>query len=225
MSERARPQNFLADIIDADLAAGRNGGQVVTRFPPEPNGFLHIGHAKSILLNFGLARAFGGRTHLRFDDTNPVTEETEYVEAIKDDVRWLGGDWGEHLHYASDFFDRMYACAERLVVEGHAYVDSQGQDEIREQRGSFERPGVNSPFRDRPAAESLDLLRRMRAGEFPDGARVLRARIDMAHPNVLMRDPLLYRIRHAAPPPHRRRAGASTRCTTSPTRSRTPSRG
>jgi glutaminyl-tRNA synthetase len=195
--ERPAPRNFLADIVEADLAAGRNGGRVVTRFPPEPNGFLHIGHAKSILLNFGLARAFGGRTHLRFDDTNPVTEETEYVEAIMDDVRWLGGDWGEHLYYASDFFGRMYECAERLVREGHAYVDSQPQEAIREQRGSFERPGTNGPFRDRPAGESLDLLRRMRAGEFPDGACVLRARIDMAHPNVLMRDPLLYRIRHA----------------------------
>ncbi len=197
MSESERPRNFLADILAADVAAGRNGGQVVTRFPPEPNGFLHIGHAKSILLNFGLARAFGGRTHLRFDDTNPMTEETEYVEAIQGDVRWLGCDWGEHLHYASDLFGRMYACAERLVEEGKAYVDDQTQEELREGRGDFDRPGVNSPFRDRSAAESLDLLLRMKAGEFPDGARVLRARIDMAHPNVLMRDPLLYRIRHA----------------------------
>ncbi|WP_242343926.1 glutamine--tRNA ligase/YqeY domain fusion protein [Anaeromyxobacter terrae] len=198
MSDAPRPSNFLADIVEADLRAGRNGGRVVTRFPPEPNGFLHIGHAKSILLNFGLARAYGGRTHLRFDDTNPVTEETEYVEAIQADVRWLGCEWGEHLYYASDFFERMYACAERLVRDGKAYVDSQTQDQIREQRGSFERPGVNSPFRDRPPAESLDLLRRMRAGELPDGAAVLRGRIDMAHPNVLMRDPLLYRIRHAS---------------------------
>jgi glutaminyl-tRNA synthetase len=196
------PRNFLADIVAADLAAGRNGGRVVTRFPPEPNGFLHIGHAKSILLNFGLARAFGGKTHLRFDDTNPVTEETEYVEAIEADVRWLGGEWAR-LTYASDFFPRMYECAERLVREGHAYVDTQTQEQIREQRGSFERPGTNSPFRDRPSQESLDLLRRMRAGEFPDGAMVLRARIDMAHPNVLMRDPLLYRIRHA----HHHRTG------------------
>ena len=203
MSDAPRPQNFLADIVEADLAAGRNGGRVVTRFPPEPNGFLHIGHAKSILLNFGLARAYGGRTHLRFDDTNPVTEETEYVEAIQGDVRWLGGDWGKHLYYASDFFERMYQCAERLIREGKAYVDTQTQDQIREQRGSFERPGVNSPHRDRPAAESLDLFRRMRAGEFPDGASVLRARIDMGHKNVLMRDPLLYRIRHA----HHHRTG------------------
>ncbi len=197
------PRNFLADIVAADLAAGRNGGKVVTRFPPEPNGFLHIGHAKSILLNFGLARAFGGRTHLRFDDTNPITEEAEYVEAIQADVRWLGCEWGDRLFYASDFFPRMYECAERLVREGHAYVDTQGQEAIREQRGAFGRPGTNSPFRDRPAAESLGLLRRMKAGEFPDGAMVLRARIDMAHPNVLMRDPLLYRIRHA----HHHRTG------------------
>jgi glutaminyl-tRNA synthetase len=197
------PRNFLAEIVEADLRAGRNGGRVVTRFPPEPNGFLHIGHAKSILLNFGLARAYGGRTHLRFDDTNPVTEETEYVDAIQADVRWLGCDWGTHLTYASDFFPRMYECAERLVREGKAYVDTQPQEAIREQRGSFGRPGTNSPFRDRPAAESLDLLRRMKAGEFADGAMVLRARIDMAHPNVLMRDPLLYRIRHA----HHHRTG------------------
>jgi glutaminyl-tRNA synthetase len=194
----SKPQNFLADIVEADLAAGRVKGPIVTRFPPEPNGFLHIGHSKSILLNFGLAKAYGGRTHLRFDDTNPVTEETEYVEAIEDDVRWLGGDWGEHLYYASDYFDRMYECAERLVRDGKAYVDSQGQDPIREQRGSFEKPGVNSPYRDRSPAENLDLLRRMRRGEFPDGACVLRGKIDMAHKNVLMRDPLLYRIRHAA---------------------------
>jgi glutaminyl-tRNA synthetase len=196
------PRNFLADIVSADLAAGRNGGRVVTRFPPEPNGFLHIGHAKSILLNFGLAKAFGGKTNLRFDDTNPVTEETEYVDAIEADVRWLGGEWAR-LTYASDFFPRMYECAERLVREGHAYVDTQPQEAIREQRGAFDRPGTSSPFRNRPPAESLDLLRRMKAGEFPDGAMVLRAKIDMAHPNVLMRDPLLYRIRHA----HHHRTG------------------
>jgi glutaminyl-tRNA synthetase len=203
MSDAARPSNFLSEIIEADLAAGRNGGQVVTRFPPEPNGFLHIGHAKSVLLNFGLARQYGGRAHLRFDDTNPTTEDTSYVESIEADVRWLGCDWGDHLHYASDYFERMYACAVRLVREGKAYVDSQPQEAIREQRGSFERPGVNSPFRDRPAAESLALLAKMREGAFPDGACVLRARIDMAHPNVLMRDPLLYRIRHA----HHHRTG------------------
>jgi glutaminyl-tRNA synthetase len=199
--EAARPTNFLVEIIEADVAAGRNGGRVVTRFPPEPNGYLHIGHAKSVLLNFGLARRFGGEAHLRFDDTNPTTEEVSYVESIIEDVRWLGCDWGPRVYYASDFFEEMYACAERLVREGKAYVDSQPVEAIREQRGSFERPGQASPFRDRPADESLDLLRRMRAGEFPDGACVLRARIDMAHKNVLMRDPLLYRIRHA---PHHR---------------------
>jgi len=196
MADAPRSSNFLTDIIDADLAAGRNGGKVVTRFPPEPNGYLHLGHAKSILLNFGLARRYGGRVHMRFDDTNPVTEETEYVEGIQADVRWLAGDW-DGLFYGSDFFPRMYECAERLVRQGHAYVDSQGQEAIREQRGDFGAPGVNGPFRDRPAAESLALLRRMKAGEFPDGACVLRARIDMAHKNVIMRDPLLYRIRHA----------------------------
>jgi glutaminyl-tRNA synthetase len=203
MSEPSRPQNFLADIIEEDLRTGRNGNRVVTRFPPEPNGYLHIGHAKSILLNFGLAKAYGGHTNLRFDDTNPVTEDTEYVDSITGDVRWLGGDFGQHLYYASDYFGRMYECAERLVREGKAYVDSQSQEQIREQRGSFERPGVASPFRDRPAAESLDLFRRMRKGEFEDGACVLRARIDMAHKNVIMRDPLLYRIRHA----HHHRTG------------------
>jgi glutaminyl-tRNA synthetase len=202
MSDAPRTSNFLTEIVEADLAAGRNGGRVVTRFPPEPNGFLHVGHAKSILLNFGLARQYGGATHLRFDDTNPVTEEAEYVAAIQGDVRWLGGEWSR-LTYASDFFEQMYGCAERLVREGHAYVDEQPQEAIREQRGSFERPGVASPFRDRPAEESLALLRRMRSGELPDGACVLRARIDMAHPNVLLRDPLLYRIRHA----HHHRTG------------------
>jgi len=200
MPSPARPNHFLADIIAADLAAGRNGGRVVTRFPPEPNGFLHVGHAKSILLNFGLARAFGGKVHLRFDDTNPTTEEVEYVDSIQADVRWLAGDWAR-LTYASDFFEGMYRCAERLIQEGKAYVDSQPQEAIRQQRGSFDRPGTESPWRHRPAAESLDLFRRMRAGELPDGACVLRARIDMAHPNLLLRDPLLYRIRHA---PHHR---------------------
>jgi glutaminyl-tRNA synthetase len=197
MSDSQRRSNFLTDIIDADLAAGRNGGKVVTRFPPEPNGFLHVGHAKSILLNAGLAARYGGRMHMRFDDTNPTTEDTLYVESIQQDVRWLGADWGPHLYFASDYFGRMYACAERLVNEGKAYVDSQSQEAIREQRGSFEKPGTNSPFRERSVEENLALLRRMRAGEFKDGECVLRAKIDMAHPNVLMRDPLLYRIRHA----------------------------
>jgi glutaminyl-tRNA synthetase len=202
MSDAVRPSNFLTEIIDADLAAGRNGGRVVTRFPPEPNGHLHLGHAKSILLNFGLAARYGGRVHLRFDDTNPTTEEVEYVEGIQADVRWLAGDWSA-LHFASDFFEQMYQAAERLIREGHAYVDSQSQEAIREQRGDFDRPGTNSQFRDRPAGESLDLFRRMRAGGFADGACVLRARIDMAHPNVIMRDPLLYRIRKA----HHHRTG------------------
>jgi glutaminyl-tRNA synthetase len=198
MSATPRRTNFLTEIIEADLAAGRNDHQVVTRFPPEPNGFLHIGHAKSIVLNFGLARQYGGRAHLRFDDTNPTTEEPEYVEAIQEDVRWLGYDWGPYLHYASDYFEKMYECAQRLIRDGKAYVDDQSIEAIRESRGSFERPGSNSPFRNRGVAENLDLFRRMRAGEFADGACVLRAKIDMAHPNLLMRDPLLYRIRHAS---------------------------
>jgi glutaminyl-tRNA synthetase len=195
--EARRQTNFLTEIVEADLAAGKNGGRVVTRFPPEPNGFLHIGHAKSILLNFGIARQYGGRAHLRFDDTNPTTEDVSYVESIEQDVKWLGADWGDHLHFASDYFPKMYDCAVRLVKDGRAFVDSQSVDAIREQRGSFERPGTNSPYRNRPVAENLDLLTRMRAGEFQDGACVLRAKIDMAHPNVLLRDPLLYRIRHA----------------------------
>ncbi len=203
MSDATRRTNFLTEIIEADLAAGRNDGRVVTRFPPEPNGFLHIGHAKSIVLNFGLAQQYGGRAHLRFDDTNPTTEDPEYVEAIEQDVRWLGYDWGSHLHYASDYFERMYECGERLIRDGKAYVDSQSIEAIREKRGTFEQPGTDSRFRGRGVSENLDLFRRMRAGEFADGACVLRAKIDMAHPNVLMRDPLLYRIRHA----HHHRTG------------------
>jgi glutaminyl-tRNA synthetase len=199
---QSAPGNFLTDIIDADLAAGRVV-KVVTRFPPEPNGFLHIGHSKSILLNTGLARRYQGTFHLRFDDTNPTTEETQYVESIQADVKWLGGEWGTHLYFASDYFERMYECAVRLVREGKAFVDSQTVEQIREQRGNFERPGTHSPFRDRPVAENLALFEKMRKGEFPDGACVLRAKIDMAHPNVLLRDPLLYRIRHA----HHHRTG------------------
>jgi glutaminyl-tRNA synthetase len=198
-----RRSNFLTEIVEADLKAGKNGGKVVTRFPPEPNGFLHIGHSKSILLNFGLAEQFGGRTHLRFDDTNPTTEDTLYVDSIQKDVAWLGCSWGNHLYFASDFFEQMYECAVRLIKEGKAYVDSQNVDQIREQRGAFERPGTNSPYRNRSVEENLDLFRRMRAGEFKDGECVLRAKIDMAHPNVLLRDPLLYRIRHA----HHHRTG------------------
>ena len=190
-------RNFLTDIVAADLESGKNGKQVVTRFPPEPNGFLHIGHAKSILLNFGLAAQFGGTAHLRFDDTNPTTEDTQYVESIQADAAWLGASWGKNLFFASDSFERMYACAVRLVQAGLAYVDSQGQGAIREQRGTFERPGVNGPHRDQSVAQNLALFEAMRAGGLADGAAVLRAKIDMTHPNVLMRDPLLYRIRHA----------------------------
>ena len=202
MTEPTR-RHFITDIIDADLAAGRNGGAVVTRFPPEPNGFLHIGHAKSICLNFGLAQRYGGRCHLRFDDTNPLKEETRYVESIQADVRWLGFDWGEHLYFGSDYFDRMIEVAEHLIDRGLAYVDDQTVEAIREGRGGFDRPGTNSPYRDRSVAENRDFFARMQQGEFEDGSRVLRARIDMAHPNMIMRDPLLYRIRHA----HHHRTG------------------
>ena len=189
-------RDFIRQIIDRDLAAGRRGGRVHTRFPPEPNGYLHVGHAKSICLNFGLARQYGGRCNLRFDDTNPLAEEQEYVDAIQDDVRWLGFDW-DALYFASDFFGRLYDDAVKLVREGKAYVDMQSLDEIRSQRGDLYRPGQDSPFRDRPVDESLALLERMKNGELAEGAAVLRAKIDMAHPNVNMRDPLMYRIRKA----------------------------
>jgi glutaminyl-tRNA synthetase len=192
-------QDFIRDIIRADLAAGRCK-TVVTRFPPEPNGYLHIGHAKSICLNFGVAEEFGGRCHLRFDDTNPTKEEQEYIDAIKRDVRWLGFDWGEHLHHASDYFDQLYEWAEHLIRSGKAYVDDQSQDEMRASRGTLTEPGKNSPFRDRSVEENLDFFRRMRAGEFPNGARVLRAKIDMASGNINLRDPVLYRILHASHP-------------------------
>lgn len=188
--------NFIKDIIDADLESGKVDS-VVTRFPPEPNGYLHIGHAKSICLNFGLAQDYQGRCHLRFDDTNPLTEDTEYVESIQNDVRWLGWEWDGETRFASDYFEWMYELAERLISKGKAYVDSQDVDAIREQRGTISEHGTNSPYRDRPIEESLDLFRRMRAGEFGDGEHVLRAKIDMTSPNILMRDPLLYRIRHA----------------------------
>jgi len=197
--------NFIRDIIDRDLAAFANGGRVVTRFPPEPNGYLHIGHAKSICLNHGLARDYRGTFHLRFDDTNPLEEDVEYVEAAIRDAAWLGAEWGKNLFYASDYFERMYDWAVTLVKAGKAYVDSQSQEEISAQRGSLTEPGRESPYRNRPVEESLDLLARMRAGEFPDGAHVLRARIDMAAPNMILRDPLLYRIRHAS---HYRRGDA-----------------
>jgi len=188
--------NFIEQIIEADLAEGKNDGRVHTRFPPEPNGYLHIGHAKSICLNFGLAKKYNGKCNLRFDDTNPTKEDVEYVESIQNDVRWLGFEWDE-LHYASDRFQQLFQYAERLVMEGKAYVDSQSPDELQASRGTISEPGTNSPFRDRSVEENLDLFRRMKAGEFQDGEHVLRAKIDMAHPNMLMRDPLLYRIRHA----------------------------
>jgi glutaminyl-tRNA synthetase len=197
-------RDFIRDTVRADLEAGRIA-EVVTRFPPEPNGYLHIGHAKSICLNFGLAREFGGRCHLRFDDTNPAREEQEYIDSIQEDVRWLGFDWGDHLYYASDYFERLYGWAETLIEAGLAYVDDQTADQIRERRGTLTEPGVPSPFRDRSAAENLDLFRRMRAGEFGDGARVLRAKIDMAAGNINLRDPVLYRIVHA---PHPRTGSA-----------------
>ena len=192
-------RDFIRDIIAADLESKRHAG-VVTRFPPEPNGYLHIGHAKSICLNFGIAQEFGGRCHLRFDDTNPTQEEQEYIDAIKDDVRWLGFDWGEHLYHASDYFEQLYAWAEHLIRAGLAYVDDQSQDEIRARRGTLTEPGQDSPYRNRTVAENLDLFGRMRAGEFPNGARVLRAKIDMAAGNINLRDPVLYRILHASHP-------------------------
>jgi glutaminyl-tRNA synthetase len=194
--------DFIRTIITEDLAEGKNEGRVTTRFPPEPNGYLHIGHAKSICLNFGVAREFGGRCNLRFDDTNPTKEETEYVESIKEDVRWLGFDW-DSLHFASDYFEHLYEYAEDLVRRGMAYVDSLSADEIREHRGTLTKPGTESRYRSRTVEENLDMLRRMRAGEFEDGAHVLRAKIDMASPNINMRDPVLYRIRRA----HHHRTG------------------
>ncbi len=195
----AAGRDFIREIIRADLDAGRTEG-LITRFPPEPNGYLHIGHAKSICLNFGVAAEFGGRCHLRFDDTNPIKEEHEYIEAIEADVRWMGFDWGQHLYFASDYFETLYDWAVHLIRAGKAYVDDLSAEEIRQHRGTLTEPGTDSPFRNRPAEESLDLFARMRAGEFPDGARVLRARIDMAAGNMNLRDPVLYRILHAAHP-------------------------
>jgi len=195
--------DFIREIVSADEQSGKHGGRVATRFPPEPNGYLHIGHAKSICLNFGIADDFNGTCNLRFDDTNPVTEDVEYVDSIQADVRWLGFSWEDRLYYASDYFERLYECAERLILDGRAYVDDQSADAIRAARGTLTEPGVNSPFRDRSAEENLDLFRRMREGEFPDGSRVLRAKIDMTSPNLNMRDPVLYRIRRA----HHHRTG------------------
>ena len=192
-------RDFIRDIVADDLREGRVGS-VVTRFPPEPNGYLHIGHAKSICLNFGIANEFGGRCHLRFDDTNPTKEEQEYIDAIERDVRWLGFDWGEHLYHASDYFEQLYEWAAHLLRNGDAYVDDLSADEIREYRGTLTEPGRDSPWRDRSVDDNLDLFERMRRGEYPDGARVLRARIDMASPNINLRDPILYRILHASHP-------------------------
>ena len=192
-----RATDFIRAIVAEDVRKGTHDGAVITRFPPEPNGYLHIGHAKSLTLNFGIAKEFGGRCHLRFDDTNPETEESHYVDSIKDAVQWLGFDWGEHLYFASDYFEQMYDFAVHLIRTGKAYVDSQPDEAVRTQRGTVTEPGQASPHRDRPVEESLDLFQRMRAGEFPNGAHVLRAKIDMSSPNMLMRDPILYRIRHA----------------------------
>ena len=198
-NDTAAGRDFIRDIIDSDLEAGRTN-EIVTRFPPEPNGYLHIGHAKAICLNFGVAQEYGGRCHLRFDDTNPTREEQEYIDAIERDVHWLGFDWGPHLYHASDYFDQLYEWAEHLIRSGKAYVDDQSPEEMRAMRGSLTEPGRNSPYRDREIAENLDLFRRMRAGEFPNGAHVLRAKIDMASGNINLRDPVLYRILHAAHP-------------------------
>jgi glutaminyl-tRNA synthetase len=196
--------NFLDELVDGDLKSGKNGGQLRTRFPPEPNGYLHIGHAKAICLNFGLAKKFGGKVNLRFDDTNPSTEETEFVEGIQNDIRWLGWEW-DGLYFASDYFEQLYAWAEELIQKGLAYVDSSSLEEMRAARGNFYKGGQASPHRDRPASESLELFRKMRAGELPDGSHVLRAKIDMAHPNQNMRDPVMYRIKRE---PHHRTGDA-----------------
>jgi glutaminyl-tRNA synthetase len=196
---REAGRDFIRDIVQADIDAGRVVWPV-TRFPPEPNGYLHIGHAKAIALNFGVAEEFGGRCHLRFDDTNPTKEEQEYIDGIEADLKWLGFDWGTHLYHASDYFDQLYKWAEYLVEHGFAYVDDQSPEEMRASRGTLTEPGRNSPYRDRTPAENLDLFRRMKVGEFPNGARVLRAKIDMASPNMNLRDPTLYRILHATHP-------------------------
>ena len=199
-SEKTRGTNFIKDIINKDIASNKNNGQVVTRFPPEPNGYLHIGHAKSICLNFGLAREYQGRCHLRFDDTNPEKEEMEYIESIMEDVRWLGFDWGKHLYYASDYFEQLYEWAVKLIKDGKAYVCELSAEETRQYRGTLTEPGKESPYRNRSVDENLDLFRRMKDGEFPDGSRVLRAKIDMKSGNINMRDPVMYRILRAPHP-------------------------
>ena len=196
MSEESKekPSHFIRDMIAADVAAGKNGGRVVTRFPPEPNGYLHIGHAKAICIDFGMAQEFGGRCHLRMDDTNPAKESMEYVENIQRDIRWLGFDWGDHFYYSADYFERMVECAVKLIRMGKAYVCELTQEQWKEYRGIPTQPGRESPFRNRPPEESVALFARMRAGEFPDGSLCLRAKIDMASPNLHLRDPVLYRI-------------------------------
>src|SRR3990172_3949933 len=200
-NESTVPSNFIKKIIDDDLLTNKWGGRVNTRFPPEPNGYLHIGHAKSICLNFGLAKKYHGKCNLRFDDTNPTKEEQEYIDSIKEDVRWLGFDWEDREFYASDYFEQLYQWAVQLVKAGKAYVCDLNADEVRQTRGTLTSPGKNSPYRDRSIEENLDLFERMRAGEFPDGSRTLRTKLDMAHANLNMPDPGVYRILHA-PPPH-----------------------
>jgi len=191
------PSNFIREIILDDLTTNKYGGRVHTRFPPEPNGYLHIGHAKSISINFGLAQEFGGQCNLRFDDTNPSKEEVEYVDSIIEDVKWLGGDWENRLFYASDYFQQLYDWAVQLIKAGKAYVDDLTPEQVREQRGTLTEPGQESPYRSRSVEENLELFARMKAGEFPDGTRTLRAKIDMASPNLNLRDPIMYRILHA----------------------------
>ena len=195
MAEETVSKNFIEQEIDKDLAEGVYT-EVCTRFPPEPNGYLHIGHAKSILLNSGLAKEYGGTFHLRFDDTNPMKEDMEFVESIKEDVQWLGADYKDHLYFASNYFDTMYECAVKLIKKGKAYVCDLSADEIREYRGTLTEPGKDSPYRDRSVEENLDLFERMKNGEFEDGTKVLRAKIDMASPNMNMRDPVIYRVAH-----------------------------
>lgn len=203
VNEEVKSKNFLELIVEEDIKTNKYGGRVHTRFPPEPNGYLHIGHAKSICLNFGLANRYGGLTNLRFDDTNPVKEDTEYVDSIMEDVRWLGFDWGDRLFYASDYFDQLYLWAERLIADGKAYVDDQSADEISQGRGTVQRAGVESPWRDRSVEENMRLFREMRDGKYGEGEKVLRAKIDMGHPNMHMRDPIVYRILFA----HHHRTG------------------
>ena len=195
--ETVNSSNFIREMVKADVAAGKHGGRVETRFPPEPNGYLHIGHVKAICLDFGIAEEFGGVCHLRMDDTNPTKEDVEYVESIQEDIKWLGFDWKEHMYFASDYFDQMYECAVKLIKKGLAYVCDLSPEEWEQYKGNLTVPGKNPPGRDRSIEENLELFERMKNGEFADGAMVLRAKIDMASPNITMRDPAIYRIRHA----------------------------